>query len=67
VLDTNFIVPLDFRPTDGLPHVMRWVVITVRQTGTDEDGNPIWTPAGAASAWRDFTWTGLTLQITPTP
>jgi len=67
VPDTKFIVPLNFRPTDGLPHVMRWMVVTVRQTGTDEDGNPIWTPAGATSAPRDFTWTGLALQITPTP
>jgi len=28
----------------------------VRQTGTDDQGNPIWESAGAASASRVFTW-----------
>ena len=67
VVDTKFNLPLNFRPTDGMPHVMRWVVVAVRQTGTDDSGNPVWTPAGAASVPRVFTWTGLALQITPTP
>jgi LysM repeat protein len=65
VVDTKYIVPLSFRPTDGVPHVMRWLVIPVRQTGTDENGNPIWTPAGAPSTPRVFTWTGLAIQAIP--
>lgn len=64
--DTKFIVPASFRPQDGLPHVMRWWVVTVRQTGTDDRGNPIWSVAGAASTPRVFTWTGTAIIPTPT-
>jgi LysM repeat protein len=64
--DTKFIVPDDFRPTDDRPHVMRWTVLTVRQSGTDDDGNPIYEPAGAASVPRDFIWTGIA-PATPAP
>lgn len=67
VTDTKFIVPASFLPNDGLPHVIRWFVVPVRQTGTDEDGNPIWEPAGAPSVTRVFTWTGVMPAITPTP
>lgn len=67
VTDTKFIVPVSFRPTDNLPHVMRWFVITVRQVGTNPAGEPIWEPAGAASTPRVFTWTGTTSAATPTP
>jgi hypothetical protein len=52
------------------PHVIRWTVVTVRQTGTDNDGNPIWEPAGAVSDPRVFTWTGAAaglVEATPTP
>jgi LysM repeat protein len=64
--DTKFIIPITFRPQDNLSHVMRWTVTTVRQTGTDDQGNPIWASAGAASIPRDFTWTGSGLVPTPT-
>jgi LysM repeat protein len=68
VTDTKFIVPDTFLPNDGTPHVIRWWVLTVRQIGTDNDGNPIWDPAGAVSATRVFSWVssggGV---ITPTP
>jgi LysM repeat protein len=72
VTDTRFIVPGEFRPGDNLPHVMRWVVVPVRQTGTDSDGNPIWEPAGSPSAQRVFVWVGsgsapAAPAITPTP
>jgi len=67
VTDTKYIVPVSFRPADNLPHVIRWWVLTVRQTGTDDDGNPIWEPAGAASAQRSFTWVGVAPAATPTP
>ena len=66
VTDTKFIVPVSFRPQDVVPHVLRWTVVSVRQTGTDDQGNPIWAPAGAASAPRTFTWSGASPAPTPT-
>jgi LysM repeat protein len=67
VTDTKFIVPVTFRPQDNSPHVMSWSVVTVRQTGTDDQGNPIWSVAGAASLPRSFTWTGSGIAPTATP
>ena len=67
VTDTKFIVPDSFRAGDALPHIYRWWVVTVRQVGTDENGNPIWEPAGAPSVSRVFAWIGTTVEITPTP
>jgi hypothetical protein len=64
--DTKFIVPVTFRPQDNVSHVMRWWVETVRQTGTDDEGEPIWSTAGAASMPRIFTWTGSGLAPTAT-
>lgn len=66
VSDTKFIVPSTFRPQEGIPHVMRWWVVVVRQTGTDDRGNPVWTVAGAAATPRVFTWTGAATIPTPT-
>jgi LysM repeat protein len=66
VTDTKYIVPVSFRPQDNIYHIMRWSVTTVRQTGTDEQGNPIWSSAGATSVLRDFTWTGSGIAPTPT-
>jgi hypothetical protein len=69
VTDTKLIVPSTFRANDNLPHVYRWWVVPVRQTGTDEDGNPIWEPAGAMSVQRVFTWlvSGVSVEPSPTP
>jgi hypothetical protein len=67
VTDTKYIVPVSFRPQDSMSHVMRWSVVTVRQTGTDDQNNPIWTNAGAASLSRTFTWTGSGIAPTSTP
>lgn len=67
VTDTKFIVPATFRAADTAPHVYRWWVVSVRQVGTDDNGNPIWDPAGAVSAARVFTWTGTGSAVTPTP
>lgn len=69
VPDTKFIVPSSMRPRDANPHVIRWWVQTARQTGTDDEGNPIWEPAGAISDQRVFTWvgSGQPSGITPTP
>ncbi len=58
VTDTKYIVPVTFRPNDDVPHVMRWWVIPVRQTGVDDNGEPIWTPAGSPSDKRVFSWQG---------
>ncbi|MCJ7623273.1 MAG: hypothetical protein MUO76_07200, partial [Anaerolineaceae bacterium] len=66
VVDTKFIVPTSFRPIDDVPHILRWWVIPVRQTGTTIDGQPIWDPAGAKSGERVFSWWGASIS-TPTP
>lgn len=68
VTDTKFIVPATFRSADNIPHLYRWWVMTTRQAGTDEDGNPVWESAGAASDRRVFMWSGsLAPATTPTP
>jgi len=65
VTDTKYLIPTTFRPNDSVAHVMRWWVIPVRQTGVDDQGQPIWTPAGAASEKRVFTWIGVVAPATP--
>ncbi|MBT3323480.1 MAG: LysM peptidoglycan-binding domain-containing protein [Anaerolineae bacterium] len=65
--DTKFIVPVSFRPKDNLPHVLRWTVVTVRQVGSDEVGDPIWESAGAISFGRVFSWTGAAPIATEAP
>jgi len=67
VVDTKYIVPTSYRPKDNVAHVMRWWITPVRQTGTDEQGQPIWTSSGAVSDKRDFTWVGVAVQGTPNP
>lgn len=67
VTDTKFIIPATFRSAESIPHLYRWWVLTARQSGTDEDGNPVWESAGAASDQRVFMWSGPSAQITPTP
>jgi LysM repeat protein len=66
VTDTKDVVPVTFRPQDTLAHAMTWTVVSVRQTGTDDQGNPIYTNAGATSEVRIFTWSGLAAGPTPT-
>lgn len=65
VIDTKFIIPTSFRPNSSTPHIFFWWVTTVRQTGTDREGDPIWESAGAVSEKRAFTWVGI--AATPTP
>ncbi len=67
VRDTKYIVPVSMRPVEALPHVLRWWVTTVRQTGTNPAGNPIYTSAGTTSIRRDFTWSGAAIGPTRTP
>jgi LysM repeat protein len=66
VIDTKFIVPTTFRPSENVAHVIRWTVQTVRQVGVDEDGLPVYESAGAVSTARVFTWTGAA-AAQPTP
>jgi LysM repeat protein len=66
VNDTKYIVPVSFRPLDNGVHIMRWWVTTVRQTGADDQGNPIWASAGASSIMRVFSWSGAGVIPTPT-
>jgi LysM repeat protein len=66
VTDTSYIVNASFRPLDTTPHVMRWWIEPVRQTGSDPQGNQIYTSAGSVSQPRVFTWSGVG-AITPTP
>lgn len=67
VTDTKYIVPTSFRPNDNLAHVVRWWVTTVRQNGTDEQGQPIYVSAGMTSEKRVFTWVGVAVQATTSP
>lgn len=67
VTDTKYIVPVSFRPVDTSPHLLRWSVSTVRQTGTANDGTPIYDSAGATSTSRAFVWwSSSAAPVTPT-
>jgi LysM repeat protein len=66
VTDTKYVVPVTFRPQSNDTKIMRWWVVTVRQSGTDDQGNPIWSTAGAASIMREFGWSGAGPAATPT-
>lgn len=65
--DTKYTVPVTFRPTSNTPHVIRWWVQPVRQSGSTESGDTIWVPAGSASTPRVFTWSGIGAAVTPEP
>ncbi|MHB8807510.1 MAG: LysM peptidoglycan-binding domain-containing protein [Anaerolineaceae bacterium] len=57
--DTKYIVPVTFRPTETTPHIIRWYIQPVRQSGTTEDGDAIYVTAGYPSSARVFIWSGL--------
>jgi LysM repeat protein len=67
VTDSKFIVPTSFRPNDNLAHVIRWWVTTVRQTGVDDQGQPVYASAGSISEERVFSWVGVAVQGSPNP
>lgn len=67
VTDTKYIVPTSFRPKDNVAHVLRWWITPVRQNGSDDQGQPVWEPAGAVSEKRVFTWVGVAVVGTPVP
>jgi LysM repeat protein/ribosomal protein L40E len=62
VTDTKYIVPTSFRPKDNVAHVLRWWITPVRQSGTDDQGQPIWVNAGEVSDKRVFTWVGVAVN-----
>ena len=62
VTDTKYIVPMSFRPSDPSPHVIKWYVQSVRQSGSQNDGTPIYTSAGSRSDSRTFIWSGVAVQ-----
>lgn len=64
---TRYIVNVEMKPAEAQPHVFKWTVVTVRQTGTTDKGDPIYEPAGATSEERTFTWTGIGVPTTATP
>lgn len=65
--DTKYIVPATFRPAENSPHIIRWWVQPVRQSGTTDSGDTIWVPAGAQSVPRVFAWSGIGAVATPAP
>lgn len=67
VTDTKYIIPSSLRPSDDAAHIFSWIVEVVRMTGSDENGNPIWTSAGSASSPRYFSWIGAPAITTPSP
>jgi LysM repeat protein len=67
VNDTKYIITSTIRPTDRSAHIFSWYVEAVRISGADENGNPIWSTAGAASSARYFSWIGAPSAATPTP
>jgi len=58
VTDTKYIIPVTLRPTDTTPHIFRWTVMSVRQTGTNKDGQATYDVGGALSNPRVFSWLG---------
>ncbi len=67
VKDTKYIISNSFRPNESTPHIMRWWIEVVRQTGVSGDGEPIYVSGGAQSTKRDFTWSGAAPGATATP
>jgi LysM repeat protein len=65
--DTKYIVPVSFRPKDSAPHIFRWYISTVRQNGSDDQGQPIWDSAGENSTQRVFSWQGVAPEATAKP
>lgn len=65
VSDTKYIIPPSFRPKDAAPHIFRWHIVSVRQTSSDDAGDPIWSEAGELSLQRVFSWQGVAPAATP--
>jgi LysM repeat protein len=57
---TKYNVPISFRPVSDTPHILRWSIQPVRQSGQDKDGKPVYNTAGEISPFRVFSWWGST-------
>ncbi|RJQ41792.1 MAG: LysM peptidoglycan-binding domain-containing protein [Anaerolineaceae bacterium] len=57
--DTKYIVPVSFRPAETTPHIIRWYIQPVRQSGTTQNGDAIYVTAGYPSNPRVFIWSGI--------
>lgn len=67
VTDNTYTIPVSFRPSDTSPHVIRWWIQPVRQTGTNTEGQPIYEVAGVAATPRVFSWSGLGITTPSAP
>ncbi len=67
VSETKYIVPSSLRPGGNTPHIFRWTVVPVRQTGSTKDGQATYEQAGAVSSPRVFSWVGSGIAPTSTP
>ena len=68
VKDTSFIVPTNFRPSDGRTHIFSWFVVPVAQIGVDAEGLPVYVAGGPNSDTRYFSWSGTSgVVATPSP
>ena len=67
VSETKYIVPASLRPADNNPHIFRWTVVPVRQSGSTQDGQPTYEQAGAVSSPRVFSWMGSGASPTSQP
>jgi LysM repeat protein len=69
VTDTKYIVPTTLRPSGTSPHIFRWTITPVRQTGSTKDGQAVYEPGGDISTPRVFGWAGSggVPAVTPTP
>jgi len=65
--DTKYNIPANFRPAENAPHVIRWWVQPVRQSGTTDEGDTIWVPAGSQCNPRVFSWSGIGAVVTQSP
>jgi len=65
--DTKYNIPTNFRPLENAPHVIRWWIQPVRQSGTTDEGDTIWVPAGSQSNPWVFSWSGIGAVVTQAP
>ncbi len=57
VVEPAFVVPAELAPGDKRPHLFNWSVVAVWAGDPPADGqDPIYSPAGPASAIRAFVW-----------
>lgn len=67
VKDTKYIISNSFRPNEAVPHIMRWWIEVVRQTGISGEGEATYVSGGVVSTKRDFSWSGAAPEATATP